>query len=329
MGLDTLDLRLLRIFVTIVEAGGFAAAQGELNLALSTISSHVAALETRLGVTLCRRGRSGFRLTSEGRAVYDEARRLFGTIDQFDGRMRGLRERLTGTLSIGLTDNTVSDPASRIEAVLARITDEAPEVSLSIVTRPPHELLKDLISGQVNVAIASFPRAPLGLEYVDLYSETQRFYCGAGHPLFDRDDSEIDIGEVSKHNLIGRSYWGARDLKIFAVVGPRATVSDMEAEARLILSGHYLGYLPEHYASRFVDAGRMRSVRPDLFSYPAHFQLAYDALQTKSSSLLAIFVQLTVSAFGKSPSKQGQRKQPAVTPPVAELRRRAGTSVVA
>jgi DNA-binding transcriptional LysR family regulator len=63
MTLDTLDLRLLRIFVTIVEAGGFAAAQGELNLALSTISSHVAALEARLGMTLCRRGRSGFHLT--------------------------------------------------------------------------------------------------------------------------------------------------------------------------------------------------------------------------------------------------------------------------
>jgi DNA-binding transcriptional LysR family regulator len=304
MTLDTLDLRLLRIFVTIVEAGGFTAAQGELNLALSTISSHVAALEARLGMTLCHRGRSGFHLTPEGRGVYEEAKRLFGIIDQFDSRMRGLRERLTGTLSIGLTDNTISDPASQIEAVLARITDEAPEVSLSIVTRPPHELLKDLVSNQVHAAIASFPRAPLGLEYVDLYSETQRFYCGAGHPLFGREDREIDIGEVRHHNLIGRSYWGARDLKIFAIAGPRAVVSDMEAEARLILSGRYLGYLPEHYARQFVDAGLMRPLRPDLFSYAAPFQLAYEPSQLKSS-LLAFFVRLVISAFGKCPGKEG------------------------
>ena len=60
MALDTFDVRLLKIFVTTVEAGGFAAAQGELNLSLSTISSHIAALEG-LNQTLCRRGRAGFR----------------------------------------------------------------------------------------------------------------------------------------------------------------------------------------------------------------------------------------------------------------------------
>jgi hypothetical protein len=39
MVLNTFDLRLLKIFATIVEAGSFAAAQGELNLSLSTIST--------------------------------------------------------------------------------------------------------------------------------------------------------------------------------------------------------------------------------------------------------------------------------------------------
>ncbi|MGQ3028986.1 MAG: LysR family transcriptional regulator, partial [Ferrovibrionaceae bacterium] len=72
MALDTADIRLLRLFMTIVEAGGFAAAQGELNLSLSTISTHVSTLETRLGVVLCKRGRSGFEVTPEGQAVYDE-----------------------------------------------------------------------------------------------------------------------------------------------------------------------------------------------------------------------------------------------------------------
>ena len=67
--LETVDLRLLRLFMTIVEAGGFSAAQSELNLSLSTISTHFADLETRLGLRLCRRGRSGFQLTPEGQAV--------------------------------------------------------------------------------------------------------------------------------------------------------------------------------------------------------------------------------------------------------------------
>ena len=302
MALDTFDVRLLKIFVTIVEAGGFAAAQSELNLSLSTISSHIAALEGRLNLTLCRRGRAGFRLTDEGRAVYDEVKRLFTTIDQFDGRMRGLKQRLTGTLAIGLTDNTITDSSSKLNAVIANFTDRAPDVALSIVTRPPHELLRDVISGQLHVAIASFPRVTLGLEYVDLYSEVQRFYCGADHPLFKVADTEIEIDTVRNYNLVGRYYWNSRDLKIFAVANPRAVVSDMEAECRLILSGRFLGYLPEHYAARYVEQGLMRPIRSDLFSYKANFQVAFDKAQTKTGPR-PFFVDLLIEEYGAKAAK--------------------------
>ncbi len=47
-----LDLRLLRIFACVVRCGGFSAAQGELGMGQSTISTHIASLETRLA-TAC------------------------------------------------------------------------------------------------------------------------------------------------------------------------------------------------------------------------------------------------------------------------------------
>ena len=58
--LDSVDLRLLRVLVAVVEGRGFAAAQTQLNVGASTISNHMSALETRLGVKLCQRGRAGF-----------------------------------------------------------------------------------------------------------------------------------------------------------------------------------------------------------------------------------------------------------------------------
>ena len=57
------DLKLLRVFETIVKCGGFSAAQAALNVGQSTISEQMTQLEARLGVKLCQRGRSGFRLT--------------------------------------------------------------------------------------------------------------------------------------------------------------------------------------------------------------------------------------------------------------------------
>jgi DNA-binding transcriptional LysR family regulator len=293
MTLDTADLRLLRVFVTIVESGGFAAAQSKLNLSLSTISSHITGLETRLGVSLCKRGRGGFSLTAEGQAVYTEAHRLFASMGQFDARMRGLKDKLHGTLAVGLTDNTITDPNAPLERVFARFVEQAPEVRLDIVTRPPNELLRDVVTGALHIAIASFPRVVLGLTYVELYSEMQRFYCGKGHPLFELKDKEIDVDEVRRHRIVGRNYWGGRDLKIFAISGAHATVADMEAEARLILTGAFLGYLPEHFAAPYVAAGRLRALRPDLFSREPLFQAAFDA-NRGDNAVLTLFRKIVI-----------------------------------
>ncbi|AWK85326.1 LysR family transcriptional regulator [Azospirillum thermophilum] len=297
MQLEAVDLRLLRMFMTIVEAGGFTAAQGELNLSLSTISTHFSDLEARLGVRLCRRGRSGFQLTAEGQSVYEELRRVFDTLDRFQARVRGLRDRLTGTLTIGLVDNTLTDPKARLERVFARFSEEAPEVSLSINVRPPNELLRDVIGGQLQVAISSFPRIIPSLSYQDLYQETNHFYCGEGHPLFTASEEAIDLDEVRRYRLVSRAYWGYRDLKIFAITTPKATVSDIEGAARLILSGTYLGYLPDHFAAGYVKQGRLRVLLPKQLSYQAPFQVAYDANRARSP-VVELFIAIVKEELG-------------------------------
>ncbi|WP_420342433.1 LysR family transcriptional regulator [Paenirhodobacter sp.] len=294
MTFDAMDLRMLRVFQAVVEAGGLSAAQGVLNLSLATISTQLSALETRLGVRLCRRGRGGFVLTPEGRAVYEEYGRLAGSIGQFEARVRRLKGELTGTFAVGLADNTISDPAAPLERLFARFADAAPRVTLSLVTRPPHELLRDVVSGQLQAAIASFPKVALGLAYRDLYAETQGFYCGAAHPLYAQE--RVEIEDIQRHRIVARDYWGSRDMKIFAIPAPRAVVNDMEAGARLILSGRFLGYLPGHYAQPFVAAGRMRALRPDLLAYTAPFQAAYDDTSRKNG-ILPLFLRLLAEVF--------------------------------
>ena len=65
-----IDVKLLRVFCTIVECDGFSQAQSELNLSRSTISTHMANLETRVGFKLCSRGRAGFALTAGSNQMY-------------------------------------------------------------------------------------------------------------------------------------------------------------------------------------------------------------------------------------------------------------------
>jgi hypothetical protein len=68
--LSDTDLRLLKVFNAVVECGGMAAAELELNVGTSTVSRHVKDLETRLGPSavparaggLCAHGRGPARV---------------------------------------------------------------------------------------------------------------------------------------------------------------------------------------------------------------------------------------------------------------------------
>ena len=53
MRLDNFDIRLLRVFMTIADCGGFSAAQAHLGLSQSAISNKMHDLETRMGLRLC------------------------------------------------------------------------------------------------------------------------------------------------------------------------------------------------------------------------------------------------------------------------------------
>jgi DNA-binding transcriptional LysR family regulator len=299
--LDTVDLRLLRVFATVVETRGFTAAQTVLNVTASTISNQISALETRLGVKLCRRGRAGFKLTEDGEAVFSEAQKLFAAIDSFDLRASALRAHIRSNLIIGLVDNTITDPNAKIAALLRQFAASVRDVQLAIVVKAPNELLRDLLDEKLHVAIGSFPKILLGLTYLKLYDERHFFYCGARHPLFNLPAEQITLDLISKQRLISRGYWGSRDTKHISNGRSSATVNNMEAGAQLILSGEYLGYLPAHYAAAWVARGEMKPLLQDELTYEAPFELAHGPAAERPSSAKA-FVNQVLAMYNAAKS---------------------------
>ncbi|MDR6287645.1 DNA-binding transcriptional LysR family regulator [Inquilinus ginsengisoli] len=285
------ELRLLRIFVTVVDAGGFAAAQAALNLGASTVSTQMAQLERRLGARLCERGRAGFRLTEKGRAVYEAARRLLDAVEAFRGEASALDARLAGDLRVGLLDATAGDPGSPLIPALRRFGGRDHRVHLHLTIDTPPMLEKRLLDGQLDLAVGSFPRRVAGLTYTPLYQERHRFYCGAGHRLFAVPDTPETLPEIRRERLITRGYWNLSDLTRLGLseASAAATVDAMEAQAVLILSGGYLGFLPVHYAAPWVAAGRLRPLLPDILDYDAPFEIVArkGATGSRAAQLLA------------------------------------------
>jgi DNA-binding transcriptional LysR family regulator len=97
-------------------------------------------------------------------------------------------------------------------------------------------------------------------------------YCGTRHPLWNADHSALDWDTFAKHAFAGLGYHSPNmELSQRMRLPRRATGFDQESIATLILSGQFLGFLPDHYAESFVRSSRMQPVRPDLLHYACQF----------------------------------------------------------
>jgi DNA-binding transcriptional LysR family regulator len=270
--ISDMDLRLLRVFRTVVDCGGMAAAELELNIGTSTVSRHIKDLETRLGLTLCRRGRAGFALTAEGEQIYAQSAQLLSATEAFRSGVDEIHQRMGGQLQVAVFDKTASNPACRIAQSIALFIEQAPDVSLNLHVSTLNGIERGVLDGQFQIGIIPGHRSSDTLEYTRLFDESMLLYCGVGHTLFAADAPGLDWDSLRKHAFAGLGYHSPNmEISQAQRMARSATGFDQESIATLILSGKFLGFLPIHYAQSFVAAGQMRAVRPELFHYACDF----------------------------------------------------------
>lgn len=264
---SNVDLRLLRVFVAVAEAHGFAAAEPHLNLSTSTISVHMSRLEGRLGVRLCERGRGGFKLTERGHIVYRESKKILASLDDFAGILAGVRKTLAGRLCIGMADALVVHPLFPISEAIHEFNTVDNEVEFELIVGPRPVLEHGVFEGQAHAAIGPFVRATAGLKFTPLFTDPQDLYCGVSHPLFGASERQIAKADLSRHRSVVREFHRDFDHGRLGVQRPGAVVNSMEAMLALILSGDYIGYLPRYFAQQWVDQGELSRIGGPSGSY--------------------------------------------------------------
>src|SRR5262249_41744003 len=76
-----LELRHLRYFVALADAGSFTRAAEQLFIAQPTLSQQIRRLEQAIGTPLLYRRRGGLRLTAAGRGALAESRNVLAVVD--------------------------------------------------------------------------------------------------------------------------------------------------------------------------------------------------------------------------------------------------------
>jgi len=140
-------LRALRVFVTVVESGGFSAASQRLALARGQPSRYLAKLEARLGARLLQRTTRRQSLTEAGTALYQRAAQILLLVDELErdlvpagGQVSG-RLRLSAPLSFGIR---------YLAPILARFKQRHPALILDVTLT---DELVNLVEGGFDLAI--------------------------------------------------------------------------------------------------------------------------------------------------------------------------------
>ncbi len=273
------DLRLLRVFKAVAEVGSFAAAENVLDISRSAISLHMKDLEKRLGIRLCQRGRAGFALTDEGRIVLQAIDTVLTSMEDFRNEVNQLHQRLRGSLNIGIINNLVSEPRMHVTEALQALRAQSDQVHIHISMSTADDIERGLLDGRLHAGVVPLIHPLSGLKYIPLYEERQSLYCGRNHPLFDRA-AQLGPADLQGIAAITPSY--RLPPGVFELLHDfehAATSTDREGIAFLILTGDYMGFLPDHVAQSWVAQHKMAIVAPELM----HFTLPLAVAVRKSS----------------------------------------------
>lgn len=235
---DERNLRSLRVFCGVAEAGGFAAAEKKLAMSKPSISRHVREVEERLGVKLCERGPSGFRLTAEGIVALDLASAALQALSRIRPEIDAVHGVLSGRLAIGLGEHTLTHPGCRLPEALEAMRDRAPNVEPQIYVMTFPELELALRDGRVDLIIRGNYRGDRDLSYLPLYTEIHRIFVS----------NRVKDAEIEHLPLVYRPHpYVEETLRIGRYQrGPEAT--GLDSVAAMIATGHYQGLLPTNYA---------------------------------------------------------------------------------
>ncbi len=293
----------MRVFVRVVEAGGFTKAADSLRMQKPTVTKLVQSLEAHLRIKLLNRTTRRVTVTPDGSAYYERVVRLLGDLEDIESSVTHAKEKPRGRLRIdaGAAVTTyILLPA--LPDFLARYPDIAVECGVS--DRPA-----DLIGDNVDCVIRGGPllEPSLVARHIGdlrwLTCATPAYIAKHGKPTHPTD---LESG----HQLAGYFYPRSGRMRplIFERDGkrieippnPRVAVNDSGAHFASLRAGLGLGQLISFIVSASGASKDLLPVLEDWQPAPLPVHALYPANRHLSTKV-RVFVDWAAELFSRSP----------------------------
>jgi len=162
-----MELRLLRTFQAVADAGSFTQAAARIHLTQAAVSVHIRQLEEEIGTPLFLRVNKKLYLTEAGRALLGHGETILRAHDEAKAALASLGQSSRGRLRIGVTSTTFT--LQPLPEILSEIKRRFALLDLTVVGGTSERIVEQILAGHLDVGIVSLP-----VEASDLTTEMLR-----------------------------------------------------------------------------------------------------------------------------------------------------------
>ena len=172
-----MELRQLRYFVAIVDHGSLSRAARVLHIAQPALTQQIRQLEEELGAQLLHRSAQGVLSTDAGKTFYEHAQAILKQVDDARSAVAQSADKPAGTVALGIPQSV---SAALALPLLTAVREHYPEISLQLTEELSGNLIEQLKSGRINLAVL-FDDGQLGaFATTPLVEEDMMFITRAG-----------------------------------------------------------------------------------------------------------------------------------------------------
>lgn len=192
-----MELRQLHYFVTVAGTLNFSKAARILFITQGTLSQQIQQLEAELGHELFVRNSHKVELTDAGMELLPLARETIAASDHCLERMRDLKQGLSGTLNIGMTQSF----AGLVNPVIRKFAIQNPMVKLNVMYESATGLHEMLQAGMLDFIIAFKPAAMYENVVSEPFMESQlAVVMRQGHALAKRES--LSFNDLAGYSIV-------------------------------------------------------------------------------------------------------------------------------
>src|SRR2546423_716456 len=194
-----MQIETLKIFCDLVETKSFSQAAERNFVTQSAVSQQVRGLETRFKRRLLERvrGRRELHLTQAGEAFYEASRAVLQAYAGLEESMRGLSGTVGGTVRVA---TVYSVGLHELPPVVREFMALYPRAKIDLEYSRTTRVVRDVLSGAVELGVVAYPEKRRGLEVVPLSGDRLVFICRPEHTLARR--KKLRAADLQGQNFV-------------------------------------------------------------------------------------------------------------------------------